>query len=73
MKTWLCNLLLFYIITLPGEALAYIGPGAGLSAFGSLLALIAAIFLTIIGFIWYPVKRILRRRKTKQEKQESDN
>lgn len=41
---------------------AYVGPGAGLTAIGSVLALIAAIFLSIVGFVWYPVKRLLRKR-----------
>lgn len=46
----------------PLAAAAYVGPGAGLSALGSLLALIAAVLVAIAGFIWYPVKRLLRRR-----------
>ena len=48
---------------LPTVALAYIGPGAGLSAIGSLLALIGAVLLAIVGFVWYPVRRLLRRGK----------
>lgn len=44
-------------------ALAYIGPGAGLSAIGSVLALVGAVLLMILGFVWYPVKRMLARRK----------
>ena len=43
--------------------LAYIGPGAGLSAIGSVLALVGAVLLMILGFVWYPVKRLLARRK----------
>ena len=43
--------------------LAYLGPGAGLSALGSLLALIAAVFVAIFGFVWYPVKRLLKKKK----------
>lgn len=46
----------------PLAAAAYVGPGAGLSALGSLLALIAAVLVAIAGFIWYPVKRLLRKR-----------
>lgn len=43
----------------PGTALAYVGPGAGLSAIGTFLALLAACVLAVVGFIWYPVKRLL--------------
>ena len=38
----------------------YVGPGAGLSAIGAFLALLAAIAVGIFGFVWYPVKRLLR-------------
>ncbi|MGH6916957.1 MAG: hypothetical protein ACREJ0_04545, partial [Geminicoccaceae bacterium] len=43
-------------------AAAYIGPGAGLSAIGLVLAKVAALGLAVVGFVWYPVKRLLRRR-----------
>ncbi|MGD2070440.1 MAG: hypothetical protein PVI57_17320 [Gemmatimonadota bacterium] len=43
-----------------GAAVAYIGPGAGLSAIGAFLALVAAVVVAIFGFVWYPVKRLFR-------------
>ena len=46
-----------------GPAYAYIGPGAGLTAIGTVLALGAAILLAIVGFVWYPVKRLRQSRK----------
>ena len=52
-------------------ALAYTGPGAGITALGSLLALVAALVLGIIGFIWYPVKRLLKLRNGASRKKES--
>lgn len=50
----------------PAQAFAYIGPGAGLSAIGSFLALLAAVAVTIVGFVWYPIKRLLKKNKTPQ-------
>ncbi|TDL86409.1 hypothetical protein [Meridianimarinicoccus aquatilis] len=50
-------------ILAPSLAQAYIGPGAGISAIGAALALLAAVFFAIVGFVWYPVKRLLRKRK----------
>lgn len=47
---------------LPGTAEAYVGPGAGLTAIGTILALLAAVGLALVGFVWYPVKRMMRRR-----------
>ena len=46
-------------VLLPDSALAYIGPGAGLSAFGTLAAFASALFLAVVGFVWYPLKRLL--------------
>jgi hypothetical protein len=42
---------------------AYIGPGAGLTAIGTVIALLGGIVLGIVGFVWYPIKRLLRRRR----------
>jgi hypothetical protein len=53
-------------IMLPNSALAYIGPGAGMSAVGTVVAVIGAILLLIVGFIWYPIKRVLRSWKEKK-------
>ena len=44
-------------------ALAYIGPGAGIGAIGTFFAVIGAVVLLIVGFLWYPVKRMLRKKK----------
>ncbi len=44
-------------------ALAYIGPGAGIGAIGTVVAVIGAVLLMIVGFVWYPVKRLLKRFK----------
>ncbi len=47
--------------------MAYIGPGAGLSAIGAFIALVAGIILAIFGFLWYPIKRLLRKKKPAEE------
>ena len=46
----------------------YVGPGSGLAAFGSLIAVIAAGALVVIGFVWYPVRRVLRARRASRER-----
>lgn len=45
---------------------AYIGPGAGLGSVGALAALVGAAFLIVVGFVWYPAKRIIRRWKSRR-------
>ena len=47
-----------------GPAAAYVGPGAGLTAIGAIVAVIATLFLAAVGFVWYPVKRLLRKRSS---------
>jgi len=42
-------------------AQAYVGPGAGLSMIGTLVALVSVLCLAVAGFVWYPLKRLLRR------------
>jgi hypothetical protein len=49
------------LVLAPNLAQAYVGPGVGLSALGSVLAFIGAVFLLIVGFAWYPIKRLLKR------------
>ena len=45
------------------SAHAYVGPGAGLTVIGSVLAVGAAVLLVIVGFVWYPIRRLMRSRK----------
>lgn len=52
-------------VLMPVAAYAYVGPGAGLTAIGTLIALLAAIALAVVGFVWYPVRRMIRKRRTK--------
>ena len=52
---------------LPQSVFAYIGPGAGISAIGTVVAFIGAILLAIVGFIWYPIKRLLGKMKKKDK------
>ena len=54
-------LALAFLISSP-SAEAYIGPGAGLTAIGTVVALLGGLLLAVVGFVWYPVKRLLKRR-----------
>lgn len=63
------TLLAIALVVMPAAAHAYVGPGAGLTAIGTMIALLAALVLAIVGFVWYPVKRMLRARKAKADVQ----
>lgn len=47
----------------PTVALAYVGPGAGLSLLGALWALVAAVATALIFVVAWPVRRMLRQRR----------
>jgi len=51
---------------LPSPAYAYMGPGVGLSAIGALLSLVAAGVVSLLGFIWFPIKRAIRMLNSKR-------
>lgn len=55
----------------PSVLHAYVGPGAGLSAFGALLALVGSVVAAVFGFVWYPIKRLIRAVKRRREAQKS--
>ncbi len=60
------------IAIIPWPVSAYVGPGAGLSALGALLALLAAIVVAIFGFFWYPIKRLLNKRRAPEGQLDPD-
>lgn len=42
---------------------AYIGPGAGAGTIAVVLGILASIVMAFLAILWYPLKRLLRRRK----------
>lgn len=56
----------------PDTASAYVGPGGGLTVIGAALALIAGVVLGIFGFVWYPIKRLMRTVSKKPSAQPGD-
>ena len=65
MKKLTFLLMMSFIIAQP--AYAYVGPGSGLTLIGSLVALLAALVAAIYGFVWFPLKMLLRARRGPQD------
>ena len=65
----LLSLLLSLLISQP--AMAYVGPGAGLLAIAAFIALAVAVFAALLGFLWFPLKRLLRNRNHPTSNEES--
>ena len=51
------------VIFIPQPVMAYVGPGVGIAAIRAFFAIVAGIVAAIFGFLWYPIKRLLRKRK----------
>jgi hypothetical protein len=58
-----CVLIVTGCLAAIAPAHAYIGPGAGLGAIGTLIAFVGAVLFAIVGFVWYPIKRLLRKKQ----------
>lgn len=76
MENRISKLAIFLVIMLflqPNNLLAYVGPGTGMSAIGTFLAFIFGIFVAILGFIWYPIKRLLKKKSKEPDQIDNDN
>jgi len=49
------------LLTTP--AIAYIGPGAGISVLGSLLGILATIVVAIGAIVMWPLRKFLKKRR----------
>jgi len=48
--------------------LAYVGPGMGLGTAAAILAGIGAFFAIVLGFVYYPVKKLIMKIKDRKNK-----
>lgn len=64
-------LLLFFGLTLAAPVDAYIGPGAGAGTIAVVLGILASIFMGFFAILWYPFKRMLKKRGTRQQSAEA--
>ena len=56
---------IFSLITT--SSFAYLGPGVGGGVIAATIGIIVAIFAALFGLIWFPVKRLLKKRKEKKD------
>lgn len=57
----ICVLMLVIFVQQP--AMAYVGPGTGIAALGALIAIIVGVIAALFGFLWFPMKRLMKKRK----------
>ena len=63
------TILFFLFITTSSHA--YLGPGVGGGVIVATIGVIVAIFAALFGLIWFPVKRLLKKRKDKKDQQQN--
>ena len=62
----LCSGIVVLSLIFAQVAHAYIGPGLGLSQIGIALSAVGVLLFFLSTAIWYPFKRMLRRRRAKR-------
>ena len=67
-KLTLITLLFFSITT---SSIAYLGPGVGGGVIAATFGIIVAIFAALFGLIWFPVKRLLKKKEEEKENQQN--
>lgn len=65
MRRFLAVLLAATTVAVTGPAVAYVGPGAGLSMAGAFWGLLIAIAAALGFVILWPIRRLLRRNRNK--------
>jgi hypothetical protein len=60
-----CCLTFAWLLVIPQFAWAYIGPGLGTGAVAAVLGVVFGLLMLIVGVVWYPVKRLIRRFRSK--------
>ena len=66
------NILLFVaLIMVQVPVFAYIGPGAGIPFIGSFIGFVVTIILVISAVLFWPIRKLLKKKKLKKESKES--
>ena len=60
--------IIFCLFSTP--SFAYLGPGVGGGIIAATIGIIIAIFAALFGLIWFPIKRLLKKRKEKKSLQD---
>lgn len=51
------------LLLLASPAAAYIGPGVGAGVIATVLGILGALALFVVAVFWFPIKRLLARRR----------
>ena len=63
-------LLILFFCSFSSVAFAYLGPGMGGGLIAATLGIIFALIIGLFGLIWFPLKKLHKKRKKKEKLQE---
>ena len=65
-------LVLVLLVFTTATAHAYVGPGLGVGVIGAILGTLLAVIMAIAGVVWYPVKRLLKKKNAEAAGSDGD-
>lgn len=65
-------LVLVLLVFTTATAHAYVGPGLGVGVIGAILGTLLAVIMAIAGVVWYPVKRLLKKKNAEAAGRDGD-
>ena len=71
LKLFITSFLL--ILTFTSVSFAYLGPGMGGGIILATLGVIIAIFASLFAIIWYPLRKLFKKKNKKLKKNKIDN
>jgi uncharacterized membrane protein YccC len=73
MRSAVTIIALFLVAAWPVSAMAYVGPGAGITLLGALWAVVVAFVFMVGGLVIWPLRALLRWRKNSRAKDTTEN
>ena len=58
----------FFILLINTTSYAYLGPGVGGGIIAATIGIVIAFFAALFGLIWFPLKRIIKNKQKKKER-----
>ncbi|MFC1832062.1 hypothetical protein ACFL0S_08575 [Thermodesulfobacteriota bacterium] len=70
MQSMILPLVILLVLMAPDQADAYVGPGLGAGTIGVILGIIGSLFIALFAIIWYPLKRLFKKKKKQGQETE---
>jgi len=70
MQSMILPLVILLVLMAPDQADAYVGPGLGAGTIGVILGIIGSLFIALFAIIWYPLKRLFKKKKKQNQETE---